>query len=71
MIEKDRNDKKKPPMHNITINIPENYDNNIQKLIKIGLVPSRSEAIRTALREYLQKEYNVNLDLLDFFEKKK
>ncbi|MBY8981990.1 MAG: type II toxin-antitoxin system ParD family antitoxin [Candidatus Lokiarchaeota archaeon] len=58
-------------MRNITINIPNNYDDNIQKLIKQGLVPSRSEAIRTALREYLQKEYNVNLELLDFFDKKK
>lgn len=71
MVNRDKNKQTKPPMRNITINIPNNYDDNIQKLIKQGLVPSRSEAIRTALREYLQKEYNVNLELLDFFDKKK
>lgn len=55
-------------MSNITINIPEIYDENIQKLIKMGVVSSRSEAIRTAVREYLQKEYNTNLKLLGFFK---
>ncbi len=60
-------EKKRTPMKNITINIPENYDKNIQKLIKLKLMPSRSEAIRTALREFLHKEYE-NLELLGFFE---
>ena len=55
-------------MQNITINIPDNYERNIQKLIKMKLLPSRSEAIRTALREFLQREYNENLDLFEFFE---
>ena len=59
---------KKPPMHNITINIPENYDDNIQKLKEQGILPSRSEAIRTALREFLSKEFNINLNLLNFFK---
>lgn len=67
MAKKDKFKKKKSPMQNITINIPECYDKNIQKLIGLGLVSSRSEAIRTAIREYLQKEYTVNLELLDFF----
>jgi len=58
----------KTPMKNITINIPDNYDKNIQKLIKMKLLPSRSEAIRTALREFLNKEYDKNLDLLGFFD---
>ena len=57
----------KEKMTNITINIPENYDYNIQKLIRMKLMPSRSEAIRTALREFLNREYNKNLELLDFF----
>lgn len=52
-------------MKNITINIPDIYDKNIQKLIKQKIVPSRSEAIRTALREFLHKEYE-NLELLGF-----
>ena len=72
MSEKRRNQKTgktgKTKMRNITINIPEIYDKNIQKLIKMKLLPSRSEAIRTALREYLNKEYNKNLDLLGFFD---
>ena len=63
----DKKKKKKPKMVNITINIPDIYDKNIQKLIKMNLMPSRSEAIRTALREFLHKEYD-NLKLLDYFE---
>ncbi|NVM20122.1 MAG: ribbon-helix-helix protein, CopG family [Candidatus Lokiarchaeota archaeon] len=63
----DKKKKKKRKMVNITINIPDIYDKNIQKLIKMNLMPSRSEAIRTALREFLHKEYD-NLKLLDYFE---
>jgi Arc/MetJ-type ribon-helix-helix transcriptional regulator len=59
--------KVKPKMVNITINLPEIYDVNIQKLIKKKIVPSRSEAIRIALREFLHNEYK-NLNLLGFFE---
>ena len=54
-------------MQNITINLPELYDANIQKLIKAKITPSRSEAVRTAIREFLQTEYK-NLVLLGFFE---
>ncbi|MHA1390719.1 MAG: hypothetical protein ACTSQT_00565 [Promethearchaeota archaeon] len=32
---------KKPTMQNITINIPDIYDVNIQKLIKLKIVPLR------------------------------
>ena len=58
---------KKPTMQNITINIPDIYDENIQKLIKMKVVPSRSEAIRTALREFFRTEFE-NLQLLGFFD---
>ena len=58
---------KKPTMQNITINIPDIYDVNIQKLIKMKIVPSRSEAIRIALREFFHAEYK-NLQLLGFFD---
>jgi Arc/MetJ-type ribon-helix-helix transcriptional regulator len=57
---------KKPKMVNITINIADIYEKNIQKLIAMKVVPSRSEAIRIALREYLKKE-SENLELLDFY----
>ena len=59
--------KTKPKMINITINLPQIYDDNIQKLIKKKMLPSRSEAIRIALREFLHNEYE-NLKLLGFFE---
>ena len=59
--------KTKPKMINITINLPEIYDENIQKLIKKKILPSRSEAIRIALREFLHNEYK-NLKLFGFFE---
>ncbi|MFX0074484.1 MAG: ribbon-helix-helix domain-containing protein [Candidatus Hermodarchaeota archaeon] len=58
---------KKPAMQNITINIPDIYDANIQKLIKMKVVPSRSEAIRTALREFFRNEFE-NLKLLGYFD---
>jgi Arc/MetJ-type ribon-helix-helix transcriptional regulator len=65
-----KNKEPKPPMRNITINIPDIYDKNIQKLIEMRLIASRSEAIRTALREFLQNEFE-NLKLLGYFKEKK
>jgi len=66
-MEDKENNKKKKKMVNITINLPEIYDENIKKLISMKIVASRSEAIRTALRDFLHDEYN-NLKLLGFFE---
>jgi len=43
-------------MKNITIALPEIYVTNIEKIQNLGLVPSRSEAIRLAIREFLHKE---------------
>jgi len=54
---------------NITINIPENYDENIQKLIKRGKHPSRSEILRIAIKQFLQRE-SENLKLLNFSKEK-
>lgn len=58
--------KKTTPMQNITINIPDIYDENIQKLIKNKIVPSRSECIRMALKEFFVNEYK-NMQLLGYF----
>jgi len=55
-------------MKNITIALPDIYVENLEKLQKIGLVPSRSEAIRLALREFLKKEAHVT-DLLGLEKK--
>jgi antitoxin ParD1/3/4 len=52
-------------MKNITIALPEIYVDNIEKLQEMGMVPSRSEAIRLALRDFLKKEVHV-VDLLGF-----
>lgn len=56
---------KKPRLVNITVNLPYLYEENIQKLIKMKIIPSRSEAIRIALRDFLYQEH-INLKLLGF-----
>jgi Arc/MetJ-type ribon-helix-helix transcriptional regulator len=62
----ERKYEEKITLKNITINLPEQYDEVIQKLIRLKIIPSRSEAIRTALREFLQKEFR-NLDTMEAF----
>ena len=57
--------KSKPKMVNITINLPYIYDENIQKLIKMNVINSRSEGIRQALKGFLVQEFQ-NLKLLGF-----
>ncbi len=58
---------KKRHMRNITINIPDIYDKNLLKLQKLGMIPSRSEGVRLAIRNFLQNEYK-NLKILGYFE---
>ena len=60
----------KVAMKNITINIPNTYDDLINKLIKMKVIPSRSEAIRTALREFLSKEFK-NIEFMNSFLEEK
>ena len=50
-------------MQIITINLPEQYLQAIQSLQDIGICASRSEAIRTALREFLEDELKMFNDL--------
>lgn len=47
----------------ITINLPEKYLAAIQVLNDLGIYPSRSEAIRIALRDFLSNELKMYLDL--------
>ena len=47
----------------ITINLPERYLSAIQTLNDFGIYPSRSEAIRIALRDFLSDELKMNEDL--------
>jgi Arc/MetJ-type ribon-helix-helix transcriptional regulator len=52
----------------ITINLPEKYLNAIQTLNEMGIYPSRSEAIRIALKDFLTEELKMyeNLDEQSF-----
>jgi len=43
----------------ITINLPEKYLEAIQTLNDLGVYPSRSEAIRTALSQFLSDELKM------------
>lgn len=43
----------------ITINVPTKYIKVIQKLQDAGLYPSRSEAIRVAIRDFMYKEQEL------------
>ncbi len=43
----------------ITINLPEKYLAAIKILNDLGIYPSRSEAIRIALRDFLTDELNM------------
>jgi Arc/MetJ-type ribon-helix-helix transcriptional regulator len=47
----------------ITINLPGQYIEAIQTLQDLGMCASRSEAIRTALREFLDAELKTFNDL--------
>ncbi|MFW9971087.1 MAG: ribbon-helix-helix domain-containing protein [Candidatus Odinarchaeota archaeon] len=47
----------------ITINLPERYLTAIQILNDLGIYPSRSEAIRIALSDFLTRELKQYKDL--------
>ena len=47
----------------ITINLPTRYLDAIQILNDLGLYPSRSEAIRIALKDFLSKELKMYQEL--------
>ena len=49
----------------ITINLPEKYLEAIQILNDMGVYPSRSEAIRIALNNFLTNELKMFKDLDD------
>jgi Arc/MetJ-type ribon-helix-helix transcriptional regulator len=47
----------------ITINLPERYVEAIQALKQSGKYPSRSKAVRVALKEFLGDELRMFMDL--------
>ncbi len=44
------------PMDTITLRVPEAYVNGIDRLVADNMYPSRSEAIRSAMRDLLKRE---------------
>jgi Arc/MetJ-type ribon-helix-helix transcriptional regulator len=52
----------------VTVNPPSIYIDAIRKLCEQGLFPSRSEAIRVALRDFLKTELGMVESLLDLEE---
>ena len=60
---------RKKHLVNISLNYPNLYDECIKDLVFLGIYPSRSEAIRTAIRQFLQVQYK-ELELLGFFKKR-
>ena len=53
-------------LQNITIALPEIYCENLRKLQEMGIISSRSDGIRKAISQFLEKELSENLKLLDF-----
>jgi Arc/MetJ-type ribon-helix-helix transcriptional regulator len=43
-------------MNLISVKIPEPYLEGLDDLVRLGVYPSRSEAIRVAIRDLLRKE---------------
>ncbi|ASJ02326.1 transcriptional regulator [Thermococcus profundus] len=48
-------------MRIISVQVPQSFINAMDQLVRRGIYPSRSEIIRTALREFLKREMNIEL----------
>ncbi len=55
----------------VTINLPEPFLDALEKLTEYGLYPSRSEAIRVALRDFLAKELQIAQKLKEVHDEMK
>lgn len=51
------------PIKIITINLPEKYIEAIQVLNDLAIYPSRSEAVRVALRDFLTNEFKLSQEI--------
>ena len=56
-------------MQIVTVNLPSIYIDAIAKLTDEGLYPSRSEAIRVALKDFLSNELKMVESLLEISDK--
>ncbi|MCP4763375.1 MAG: ribbon-helix-helix protein, CopG family [archaeon] len=50
-------------MRIVTINVPNSYIGAFENLIKLGLYNSRSQIVREALKDFLDKEKAFTVDL--------
>lgn len=48
-------------MRIISVQLPQSYINAMDQLVRRGLYPSRSEVIRTAIRELLKRELHSEI----------
>lgn len=64
---------RQPRMKIVTINIPDQYLDCIESMVDLGFFPSRSEAVREALKQFIfnEAELNANLDMAAFKQLKK
>lgn len=44
----------------VTINIPDQYLDCIESIVNLGFMPSRSEVVREALKQFLIRESKIN-----------
>lgn len=51
------------PMKIVTINIPDQYLGCLESMVNLGFFPSRSEAVREALKQFLTNEVDLNKGL--------
>lgn len=49
----------------VTINLPHPYINSMKDLLDLGLYNSRSQIVRVAIKEFLEKEKTFLSDLND------
>jgi Arc/MetJ-type ribon-helix-helix transcriptional regulator len=47
----------------VTINIPDQYLDCIESMVNLGFYPSRSEAVREALKQFIIHEANLSRDM--------
>ena len=45
-------------MKHVTLHLPDSYIAGLKELVDSKLYPNKSEAIRTAIRDLLKKEFN-------------
>jgi Arc/MetJ-type ribon-helix-helix transcriptional regulator len=47
----------------VTINIPDQYLDCIESMVNLGFYPSRSEAVREALKQFIVRESKFTKDI--------